>query len=42
VWAVLASLISQAKRGCNKRGVDEWSLINGFLYILSTAHLPAA
>jgi transposase len=35
-WAVLAPLIPRAKRGGNKRSVDERSLINGLLYILST------
>ena len=35
-WAVLAPLIPRAKRGGNKRSVDERSLVNGLLYILST------
>ena len=35
-WPVLAPLIPRAKRGGNKRSVDERSLINGLLYILST------
>ncbi|MFM7779081.1 MAG: IS5/IS1182 family transposase, partial [Alphaproteobacteria bacterium] len=33
-WAVLAPLTPRAKRGCNKRSVDDRSLVNGLLYIL--------
>jgi len=33
---VLAPLIPPAKRGGNKRRVDERALVNGLLYILST------
>ena len=35
-WAVLALLIPPAKRGGNKRRVDERALVDGLLYILST------
>jgi len=35
-WAVLAPLIPPAKRGVNKRRVDERALVVGLLYILST------
>jgi transposase len=35
-WAVLAPLIPRAKRGGNRRHVDERSLVDGLLYILST------
>ena len=35
-WAVLAPLIPPAKRGGNKRRVDERALVDGLLYILST------
>jgi transposase len=33
-WAVLAPLIPRAKRGGNRRHVDERSLVDGLLYIL--------
>ena len=33
---MLAPLIPRAKRGSNKRSVDERSLVNGLVYILST------
>jgi len=35
-WVVLAPLIPPAKRGGNKRRVDERALVDGLLYILST------
>ena len=35
-WAVIKPLIPPAKRGGNKRTVDERELINGLRYILST------
>ena len=35
-WVVLAPLIPPAKRGGNKRHVDERALVDGLLYILST------
>jgi len=40
-WMVLAPLIPPAKRGGNKRRVDERALVDGLLYILSTG-LPVA
>jgi transposase len=35
-WAVIAPLIPRAKRGGNKRTVNEREIVNGILYILST------
>lgn len=35
-WAVIAPLIPPAKRGGNKRTVNEREIINGLMYILST------
>ena len=35
-WAVIKPLIPPARRGGNKRTVDERELINGLMYILST------
>jgi transposase len=35
-WAHLAGLIPPAKRGGNKRTVDEREVVNGLMYILST------
>ena len=35
-WVVLAPLIPPAKRGGNKRRVDERALVDGLLYILLT------
>ena len=43
-WALIGPLIPPAKRGGNKRTVDERSVVNGVMYILSTgcqwAQLP--
>ena len=35
-WALVAPLIPPAKRGGNKRTVDEREVVNGVLYVLST------
>jgi transposase len=35
-WALIKPLISPAKRGGNKRTVDERAIVNGLMYILST------
>jgi len=35
-WALIAPLIPPAKRGGNKRTVDERAVVQGLLYILST------
>ena len=43
-WALIGPLIPPAKRGGNRRTVDERSVVNGVMYILSTgcqwAQLP--
>ncbi len=43
-WALIGPLIPPAKRGGNKRTVDERAVVNGLMYILSTgcqwAQLP--
>ena len=43
-WALIRPLIPPAKRGGNKRTVDEREIVNGLMYILSTgcqwAQLP--
>jgi transposase len=35
-WALIGPLIPPAKRGGNKRTVDERAIVNGVMYILST------
>ena len=35
-WAIIRPLIPLAKRGGNKRSVDERQVVNGLMYILST------
>ena len=35
-WAIIAPLIPPAKKGGNKRTVDERGLVDGLMYILST------
>ena len=35
-WAIIRPLIPSAKRGGNKRTVDERQVVNGLMYILST------
>ena len=35
-WAIIAPLIPPAKKGGNKRTVDERGLVDGLVYILST------
>ena len=35
-WAIIAPLIPRAKRGGNKRTIDERAVVNGGMYILST------
>jgi transposase len=35
-WSITGPLIPLAKRGGNKRTVDERAVLNGVLYILST------
>ena len=35
-WAIVGPLIPPAKRGGNKRTVDEREIVNGVMYILST------
>jgi transposase len=35
-WSVIGPLIPGAKRGGNKRTVDEREIVNGLMYILST------
>jgi transposase len=35
-WAMIAPLIPPAKRGGNRRTVDERAVVNGVMYILST------
>jgi len=35
-WAVISGLIPPAKRGGNKRTVDEREIVNGLMYVLST------
>lgn len=35
-WALVAPLIPPAKRGGNRRHVDEREIVNGLMYILST------
>ena len=35
-WAIVAPLIPPAKRGGNKRTIDERAVVNGVMYILST------
>ena len=40
-WAHVAPLIPPARRGGNRRHVDEREVVNGLMYILSTG-LPVA
>jgi hypothetical protein len=35
-WALIVTLIPPAKRGGNKRTVNEREIVNGLMYILST------
>src|SRR3954471_7091314 len=35
-WAIIAPLIPSAKRGGNRRTIDERAVVNGVMYILST------
>src|ERR671917_304381 len=35
-WAIIAPLIPGAKRGGNKRTIDERAVLNGVMYVLST------
>ena len=35
-WALIRPLIPRAKRGGNKRTVDERAVVNGVMYVLST------
>ena len=35
-WAIVAPLIPRAKRGGNRRTIDERAVLNGVVYILST------
>jgi transposase len=35
-WVIIGPLIPRAKKGGNKRSVDERELVNGLMYILST------
>jgi transposase len=35
-WAIIAPLIPRAKRGGNRRTIDERAVLNGVMYILST------
>lgn len=35
-WSLIGPLIPPAKRGGNKRSVDERAIVNGVMYILST------
>jgi len=35
-WTIIGTLIPSAKRGGNKRTVDEREVVNGLMYILST------
>src|SRR5215218_4823623 len=35
-WAIIGPLIPPAKRGGNKRAIDERAVVNGVMYILST------
>src|ERR687884_2067536 len=35
-WTIIAPLIPPAKRGGNKRTIDERAVVNGVMYILST------
>jgi transposase len=35
-WAIVGRLIPPAKKGGNKRSVDEREIVNGLMYILST------
>ncbi len=35
-WSIIGSLIPAAKKGGNKRTVDEREVVNGVMYILST------
>src|SRR3712207_8125113 len=35
-WAIIAPLIPPAKRGGNKRTIDERAVVDGVMYILST------
>src|SRR5919202_1607398 len=35
-WAIIAPLIPPAKRGGNRRTIDERAVLNGVMYILST------
>jgi transposase len=35
-WSIIAPLIPRAKRGGNKRTIDERAVVNGVMYILST------
>jgi transposase len=41
-WALIAPLIPPAKRGGNKRTVNEREIVNGLMYILSTGYQWAA
>jgi transposase len=41
-WAFIAPLIPPAKRGGNKRTVNEREIVNGLMYILSTGCQRAA
>jgi transposase len=41
-WLLIAPLIPPAKRGGNKRTVDEREVVNGVMYILSTGRQWAA
>ena len=35
-WVIIAPLLPRAKRGGNKRTIDERAVVNGVMYILST------
>jgi len=35
-WAIIAPLIPRAKRGGNKRTIDERAVVDGVMYVLST------
>src|SRR5918995_82851 len=41
-WAIIAPLIPPAKRGGNKRTIDERAVVDGVMYILSTGCQGAA
>lgn len=38
-WTFIGPLIPSAKRGGNKRTVDEREIVNGLMYILSTVSI---